>query len=92
MTPDDITGPGAPAGFLDAVLSGAALVYFDGRLTEAAVLLAARARELGVPVQCLMLFPGGCTCPLRTHMHWQPLPTHIHISSQPLTYFTYVRC
>ncbi|PRW59942.1 pfkB family carbohydrate kinase [Chlorella sorokiniana] len=33
-----------------AVLDGAALVYFDGRLTEAAVVLAAAARERGVPV------------------------------------------
>lgn len=32
------------------VLQGAALVYFDGRLTEAAVLLARAARERGIPV------------------------------------------
>lgn len=35
---------------IDAALADAALVYFDGRLTEAAVLLAAAARERGVPV------------------------------------------
>jgi len=34
----------------EQVLEGAALVYFDGRLTEAAVVLAAAAREQGVPV------------------------------------------
>ncbi len=33
-----------------AVLDGASLVYFDGRLTEAAVLLARAARSAGVPV------------------------------------------
>lgn len=33
-----------------AVLEGAALVYFDGRLTEAALRLAAAARGQGVPV------------------------------------------
>ena len=33
-----------------AVLDGASLVYFDGRLTEAAVLLARAARATGVPV------------------------------------------
>ena len=34
----------------NAVLKGASLVYFDGRLTEAAVLLARAARSAGVPV------------------------------------------
>jgi sugar/nucleoside kinase (ribokinase family) len=34
----------------DAALEGAAAVYFDGRLTEAAALLAAAARRRGVPV------------------------------------------
>jgi hypothetical protein len=33
-----------------AALDGAALVYFDGRLTEAALLLARAARAAGVPV------------------------------------------
>lgn len=33
-----------------SVLQGAALLFFDGRLTEAALRLAARAREAGVPV------------------------------------------
>ncbi|GLC72810.1 hypothetical protein PLESTF_001295700 [Pleodorina starrii] len=49
--------PGAPlepcemdAARLAAVLEGAALVYFDGRLTEAAVLLAREARARGIPV------------------------------------------
>ncbi|EFJ40764.1 hypothetical protein VOLCADRAFT_84359 [Volvox carteri f. nagariensis] len=35
---------------LTAVLEGAMLVYFDGRLTEAAVLLARAARARGIPV------------------------------------------
>ena len=33
-----------------ALLEGASLVYFDGRLTEAACLLAKAAQEAGVPV------------------------------------------
>ncbi len=37
---------------MDELLAGAALVYFDGRLTEAALLVAQRARQLGVPVRC----------------------------------------
>eukprot|EP00955_Chlamydomonas_euryale_P110276 365990-Chlamydomonas_euryale.AAC.6 len=40
---------GGPS-ILDSVLADAALVYFDGRLTEAALLLARRARQVGVPV------------------------------------------
>lgn len=35
---------------IDAALQGAALVYCDGRLTEAALLLATAARAAGVPV------------------------------------------
>ena len=35
---------------VDAALDGAALAYFDGRLTEAALLLARAARARGVPV------------------------------------------
>ncbi|KAG2448408.1 hypothetical protein HYH02_006300 [Chlamydomonas schloesseri] len=49
--------PGAPlepgemtAALLEGALAGAALVYFDGRLTEAAVLLAREARRRGIPV------------------------------------------
>ncbi|GFR48228.1 hypothetical protein Agub_g10089, partial [Astrephomene gubernaculifera] len=49
--------PGAPLSpaeispaLMDAVLSDAVLVYFDGRLTEAALLLAREARRRGVPV------------------------------------------
>ncbi|KXZ55104.1 hypothetical protein GPECTOR_3g258 [Gonium pectorale] len=49
--------PGAPLepsemtpALLEGVLSDAALVYFDGRLTEAAVLLARAARARGIPV------------------------------------------
>lgn len=47
---------------LPQVLEGAALVYFDGRLTEAAVVLAAAARAAGVPVlvEAERLRPGGC--------------------------------
>lgn len=45
MQPEELTPQLAAA-----VLDGAALVYFDGRLTEAAVVLAAAARERGVPV------------------------------------------
>ncbi len=45
MAPEEMTSQLA-----EAVLEGAALVYFDGRLTEAAVVLAAAARERGVPV------------------------------------------
>lgn len=45
MQPEELTPELAAA-----VLDGAALVYFDGRLTEAAVVLAAAARERGVPV------------------------------------------
>ena len=36
---------------LASVLDGAALVYFDGRLTEAALLQAREARAHGVPVR-----------------------------------------
>eukprot|EP00195_Chlamydomonas_chlamydogama_P003024 CAMPEP_0202923018 /NCGR_PEP_ID=MMETSP1392-20130828/78228_1 /ASSEMBLY_ACC=CAM_ASM_000868 /TAXON_ID=225041 /ORGANISM="Chlamydomonas chlamydogama, Strain SAG 11-48b" /LENGTH=451 /DNA_ID=CAMNT_0049616679 /DNA_START=76 /DNA_END=1431 /DNA_ORIENTATION=- len=46
LVPEEMGGPAD----LDRLLEGAALVYFDGRLTEAALLLAARAREQGVPV------------------------------------------
>jgi len=35
---------------VEAALDGAALVYFDGRLTEAALLLAQAARAVGIPV------------------------------------------
>jgi hypothetical protein len=35
---------------MEAALQGAALVYFDGRLTEAALLLARAARAAEVPV------------------------------------------
>ncbi|KAG2424569.1 hypothetical protein HXX76_014449 [Chlamydomonas incerta] len=37
-------------GLLGGALEGAALVYFDGRLTEAALLLAREARRRGIPV------------------------------------------
>jgi sugar/nucleoside kinase (ribokinase family) len=37
-------------GLIAAALDSAALVYFDGRLTEAALLLARAARAAGVPV------------------------------------------
>ncbi len=45
MAPEEL-GPQRTA----EALQGAALVYFDGRLTEAAVLLARAARERGIPV------------------------------------------
>jgi sugar/nucleoside kinase (ribokinase family) len=45
MTPSDMSDA-----LIAAALSGAALVYFDGRLTEAALLLARAARARGVPV------------------------------------------
>ena len=35
---------------MDRILSGASLVSFDGRLTEAAIRLAVEARRQGVPV------------------------------------------
>ncbi|MEW5310538.1 MAG: hypothetical protein WDW38_002327 [Sanguina aurantia] len=35
---------------MDAALTGASIVYFDGRLTEAALPLARRARGAGIPV------------------------------------------
>lgn len=35
---------------MQRLLSGAALVYFDGRLTEAALVVARAARAAGVPV------------------------------------------
>lgn len=35
---------------IDRILSSAQLVYFDGRLTESAVVLARAARERGIPV------------------------------------------
>ena len=56
MQPEELTPELAAA-----VLDGAALVYFDGRLTEAAVVLAAAARERGVPVlvEAERLRPGG---------------------------------
>jgi hypothetical protein len=43
---------------VDELLAGAALAYFDGRLTEAALLVARRARQLGVPVRCTPLWPA----------------------------------
>jgi hypothetical protein len=45
-TPGAVLDPGemASSGFIDSALNGAALVYFDGRLTEAAMLVATRAR------------------------------------------------
>jgi hypothetical protein len=44
-----------------SALEGAAAVYFDGRLTEAALVLAQEARERGVPVlvEAERLRPGG---------------------------------
>ena len=43
-----------------ATLEGAALAYFDGRLTEAALVLAAEAQRRGVPllVEAERLRPG----------------------------------
>ena len=35
---------------IDAILDNASLVYFDGRLTDCATLLAKAARQRGVPV------------------------------------------
>ena len=45
-----------------ATLEGAALAYFDGRLTEAALVLAAEAQRRGVPllVEAERLRPGEC--------------------------------
>jgi sugar/nucleoside kinase (ribokinase family) len=37
-------------GLISSALQGASLVYFDGRLTEAALLLAQAARQAGIPV------------------------------------------
>lgn len=56
MQPEELTPELAAA-----VLDGAALVYFDGRLTEAALVLAAAARERAVPVlvEAERLRPGG---------------------------------
>eukprot|EP00775_Hariotina_reticulata_P013293 gene13293-13423_t len=45
MCPSEMTSE-----LIDAALEGAALVYFDGRLTEAALLLARAARAAGIPV------------------------------------------
>jgi hypothetical protein len=45
LAPDDLDDAR-----IAAALDGAALVYFDGRLTEAALRLAAAARRSGVPV------------------------------------------
>jgi hypothetical protein len=45
MTPEELT-----AKLAGSALQDAALVYFDGRLTEAALVLAAAARQRGVPV------------------------------------------
>ena len=45
MVPEELTPQLAAA-----VLDDAELVYFDGRLTEAALVLAAAAQERGVPV------------------------------------------
>lgn len=45
MTPSEMTRD-----LITSALAGAALVYFDGRLTEAALLLARAARAAGVPV------------------------------------------
>ena len=40
LAPEEI----ATSGLIDSALKDAALVYFDGRLTEAAMLVASRAR------------------------------------------------
>lgn len=45
MCPSEMTSE-----LIDAALQGAALVYFDGRLTEAALLLARAAHGAGIPV------------------------------------------
>jgi sugar/nucleoside kinase (ribokinase family) len=45
MVPDDL-----PASAIANALADAALVYFDGRLTETALVVAAAARTAGVPV------------------------------------------
>lgn len=45
MAPEELTPQLAAA-----ALDGAALAYFDGRLTEAALVLAEEAAERGVPV------------------------------------------
>lgn len=45
MRPEELT-----PGLARQALSGAALAYFDGRLTEAALVLASAARDAGVPV------------------------------------------
>jgi hypothetical protein len=45
MVPEEMT-----AKLITQALEGAALVYFDGRLTEAALLLARSARAAGVAV------------------------------------------
>eukprot|EP00873_Tetraselmis_striata_P005110 jgi/Tetstr1/425374/TSEL_015821.t1 len=50
-TPGDPLRPEElPTEELDRILQGAKLVYFDGRLTEGALLLAERARETGIKV------------------------------------------
>ena len=50
-TPGAALEPGEmTSGLLAGALEGAALVYFDGRLTEAALLLAREARRRGIPV------------------------------------------
>jgi len=45
LTPDEMTED-----LVQSVLQDASLVYFDGRLTEAALLLARAARNAGIPV------------------------------------------
>ena len=56
MTPEEMT-----ADLAERALQGASLVYFDGRLTEAALVLARAARARGVPVlvEAERLRPGG---------------------------------
>ncbi|BDA44908.1 probable ribokinase at N-terminal half [Coccomyxa sp. Obi] len=55
LAPDDLS-----ASRIDEALSGAALVYFDGRLAEAALQVAKAARSAGIPilVEAERLRPG----------------------------------
>lgn len=68
MTPEELT----PA-LAEQALQGAALLYFDGRLTEAALVLAAAARARGVPVlvEAERLRPGARWVGCGVWRQWQ---------------------
>jgi hypothetical protein len=53
LAPEEMT-----PGLIASALQGAGLAYFDGRLTEAALLLARAARAAGIPVRAARRLPA----------------------------------